>query len=95
MTHQVGIITEIEALLSPDARMDTSLSVVFLKDRRAYKVKREMKNGFLDYSSLPKRKELCEREFRINNKNSPELYLGVVARLAFSTRWNSTPNSRI
>lgn len=78
MTRQSEIIDEIEESLSPDGRIDTALSVVFLKGQRAYKIKREMKNSFLDYSTLQKRKALCEREFHVNRKNSPELYRTVI-----------------
>lgn len=78
MTRQSKIIDEIGKFLSPDGRIDTSFSVVFLKGQRAYKIKRETKNGFLDYSTLQKRKALCEREFLINSKNSPGLYRTVI-----------------
>lgn len=79
MAKQPELIKEIETLLAADGRADTALSVVFFKDRLAYKLKREIKNGFLDYSSLSKRKAMCEREFLINKKNSPDLYNGVAA----------------
>ena len=78
MSCQAAIINELGKLLSPDGRVDTSFSVVFLKGQRAYKVKRESKNGFLDFSTLAKRKFLCGREFEINKRNSPGLYRGVV-----------------
>jgi len=79
MAKQPELIKEIETLLAADGRVDTALSVVFFKDRLAYKLKREIKTGFLDYSTLRKRKAMCEREFLINKKNSPDLYIAVVA----------------
>jgi len=79
MAKQPELIKEIETLLAADGRVDTALSVVFFKDRLAYKLKREIKTGFLDYSTLRKRKAMCEREFLINKKNSPDLYLAVAA----------------
>ncbi|OGR65692.1 MAG: hypothetical protein A2X31_09655 [Elusimicrobia bacterium GWB2_63_22] len=79
MAKQPELIKEIETLLAADGRVDTALSVVFFKDRLAYKLKREIKTGFVDYSTLRKRKAMCEREFLINKKNSPDLYIAVAA----------------
>ena len=79
MNEQAARITEIGTLLSPEKRIDTSFSVIFLKGGKAFKVKRALRNGFLDYSTLEKRRAMCEWEFRINSRNSPELYRGVIA----------------
>ena len=78
MITQAGIIKEIEKILVPDMRIDTTLSVIFLKKNKAYKLKRKIKNNFVDYSSLQKRREFCIKEFVINKRNSPGLYRAVI-----------------
>jgi aminoglycoside phosphotransferase family enzyme/predicted kinase len=56
----------------------THASVVFLTDAFAYKLKKPVKFGFLDYSTLEKRKYYCEREVTLNRRLAPDVYLGVV-----------------
>ena len=57
----------------------THASLVFLTGDYAYKIKRSVDFGFLDYSTLDKRKYFIETELRLNQKIAPELYLGVLA----------------
>ena len=56
---------------------ETHISVVFLNGTNVYKLKKPINPGFLDYSTLAKRKALCREEIRINSLLSKELYLGV------------------
>ncbi|GJL82292.1 MAG: hypothetical protein DHS20C01_19260 [marine bacterium B5-7] len=58
---------------------ETHISWVVLTDRHAFKIKKPVRFGFLDFSTLDKRKNFCEREFSLNSVFSPELYLGVVS----------------
>ena len=58
--------------------VQTHASLVFLTGDYAYKVKKNVNYGFLDYSTLNKRKHFIETEFRLNKKIAPELYLEVV-----------------
>lgn len=53
-------------------------SVVFLAGEWAYKVKKPVNFGFLDYSTLDRRERLCRREVELNARLCPEVYLGVV-----------------
>ena len=47
-------------LLEPGAELrETHISWVFLTDRDAYKVKKPVSMGFLDFSTLEKRREAC------------------------------------
>ncbi|PEQ13782.1 hypothetical protein B2G71_05570 [Novosphingobium sp. PC22D] len=71
----------------PVERIDTHAAVVFLAGERAYKMKRAVKLGYLDFSSLEKRKAVCEAELRLNRRTAPELYLDLVCvgRLADGT----------
>jgi aminoglycoside phosphotransferase family enzyme/predicted kinase len=77
----------IAALLSPDAyphkpdRVElrqTHISYVFLAGDLVYKIKKPLNLGFLDYSTLEKRKHYCEEEVRLNRRLCEATYLGVV-----------------
>src|SRR6516162_5740462 len=56
----------------------THISVVFLAGPSAYKIKKPVNLGFLDFSTLDKRRHFCEEEVRLNRRLAPEVYLGVV-----------------
>jgi aminoglycoside phosphotransferase family enzyme/predicted kinase len=58
--------------------IETHISWVFLCGPYAYKVKKAINLGFLDFSTLEKRKFYCEEELRLNGRLAPELYLAVV-----------------
>lgn len=77
----------IDALSSPDAYPhpadvvevhQTHISVVFLAGPFAYKIKKPVNLGFLDFSTLDKRKHFCEEEVRLNRRLAPQVYFGVV-----------------
>jgi len=53
-----------------------SAVVVFLGDR-AYKVKKPVDLGFLDFSTRENRHRACEREVELNRRLAPDVYLGV------------------
>ncbi len=59
--------------------IQTHISVVFLAGDRVYKVKKPVDFGFLDFTTLEKRKHFCEEELRLNRRLSPGMYLKVVA----------------
>jgi uncharacterized protein len=56
----------------------THISVVFLAGAFAYKVKKPVALGFLDYGTPTRRRHFCHEEYRLNHRLSPEVYLGVV-----------------
>jgi aminoglycoside phosphotransferase family enzyme/predicted kinase len=56
----------------------THISVVFLTGQHAYKIKKPVNLGFLDFSTLDKRRHFCEEEVRLNRRLAPDVYLGVV-----------------
>jgi len=58
--------------------LGTHISDVFLTGDYAYKLKRPLNLGFLDFSSLARRRFYCEEELRLNRRLAPELYLAVV-----------------
>jgi aminoglycoside phosphotransferase family enzyme len=57
---------------------ETHISWVILSGDFAYKIKKPVSFGFLDFSSLELRRHFCEEELRLNRRFSPELYLAVV-----------------
>ncbi len=58
--------------------IQTHASYIFLTGEYAYKVKKNVNYGFLNYSTLAKRKHFIEAEFKLNKKIAPELYLEVL-----------------
>ena len=56
----------------------THISSVVLVDGEAYKIKKPVDFGFLDFSTLAKRRRCCEEEIRLNGRLAPDIYLGVV-----------------
>ena len=58
--------------------IETHISDVFLTGAYAYKLKKPLDLGFLDFSTLEKRRLCCEEELRLNRRLAPELYLEVV-----------------
>jgi hypothetical protein len=87
MIEGVELATLIDALSDPAAYpcapasvevVHTHASVVFLAGDFAYKVKKPVDLGFLDYSTLQKRELMCRAEVELNARLAPEVYLGVV-----------------
>ncbi len=58
--------------------IETHISWVFLCGPYAYKLKKALNLGFLDFTTLDKRKFYCQEELRLNGRLAPELYLAVV-----------------
>jgi aminoglycoside phosphotransferase family enzyme/predicted kinase len=56
----------------------THISAVFLGGPTAYKVKKPINLGFLDFSTLEQRRHFCEEEVRLNRRLAPLVYQGVV-----------------
>ncbi len=59
--------------------LDTHASWVILTGKYAYKIKKDVDFGFLDYTTLEKRKKYCKLEFVLNQALAGELYIGVMA----------------
>ncbi|HUF20421.1 MAG TPA: AAA family ATPase [Burkholderiales bacterium] len=58
--------------------IETHISFVLLTGRFAYKIKKHLDLGFLDFTSLDKRHHFCDEELRLNSRLSPQIYLDVV-----------------
>ena len=58
--------------------IQTHISWVFIASPFVFKVKKTLSLGFLDFSTLEKRRHFCERELKLNRRLAPEIYLDVV-----------------
>jgi uncharacterized protein len=58
--------------------LETHISYVLLTGRYAYKFKKAVDFGFLDFTTLAARRHFCEEELRLNRRLAPALYLEVV-----------------
>src|SRR5688500_9451359 len=56
----------------------THISYVLLTGDFAYQVKKPVNLGFLDFSTLQRRRHFCNEELRLNARGAPGLYLAVV-----------------
>lgn len=76
----------IQGLLRPEAYdhpvstiqlLETHISWVVLTGEYAYKLKKPVNLGFVDFTTLERRRYFCEEEIRLNRRLAPDLYLGV------------------
>jgi aminoglycoside phosphotransferase family enzyme/predicted kinase len=65
-------------------RIDTHISTVVLAGEHAYKLKKPLALGFLDFSTLEAREQACREELRLNRRLAPAVYEAVC-------RVNGTP----
>ena len=56
---------------------ETHISWWFLAGELAYKLKKPLVLGFLDYGSPERRRAMCEAEVRLNRRLARDIYLGV------------------
>lgn len=77
----------VEALMSPFAYekapgvielIQTHISYIFLTKKFVFKVKKAVNFGFLDFSTLDKRKFYCEKELELNRRLCGDMYVEVV-----------------
>jgi hypothetical protein len=77
----------VEALMKPEAYdeksgeielVQTHISFVFLTDKFVYKLKKAVNFGFLDFTTLEKRRFFCEKELEINRRLCGDMYVEVV-----------------
>ncbi|WEK43222.1 MAG: AAA family ATPase [Candidatus Sphingomonas colombiensis] len=58
-------------------RIDTHAAIVFLSGDRAWKMKRPVSLGYLDFSTPARRKAALNTELRLNRRTAPSLYRAV------------------
>ena len=59
--------------------VETHISWILLTGSYAYKIKKPVDLGFLDFSTLEKRRYYCHEELRLNRRTAPQIYMEVVA----------------
>jgi uncharacterized protein len=69
--------SELGAVALPAGVAETHSGVVFLLGDRAYKLKKRVDLGFLDFRSVAVRRAVCHREVELNRRLAPDVYLGV------------------
>ncbi len=67
-------------------RVETHISWVLLAGEFAYKIKKPVDFGFLDFSTLAARRHFCAEELRLNRRHAASIYLEVVAISGSSDR---------
>jgi len=78
----------INALLQSDAYLEetgdikliqTQMSLIFLTKEYVYKIKKPVNLGYLDYTTLERRKYYCQKEIDLNRRLCQNVYLDVVS----------------
>jgi uncharacterized protein len=62
----------------PVQLFETHISFVLLAGGHAYKIKKCVNLGFLDFTTLALRRHFCEEELRLNRRVAPHIYLDIV-----------------
>src|SRR5262245_24163954 len=62
---------------SPTTLVQTHISYVLLAGERVVKLKKPLNLGFLDHTTLDRRRAACEAEVALNRRLTTDLYLGV------------------
>jgi aminoglycoside phosphotransferase family enzyme/predicted kinase len=87
MSNNVESSSLLEALSNPQfypdkpSRVDylqTHISMIFLTGKYVYKIKKPVDLGFVDYTTLDKRRYFCYQELELNRRLSPGIYLEVI-----------------
>ncbi|MDZ7718613.1 MAG: AAA family ATPase [Balneolaceae bacterium] len=81
--HQVDEIEHIQ----------THISHLFLAGSFVYKIKKPVDFGFLDYSTLQKRRKYCQREIELNRRLSDDIYLGVIGIARDNGKYHFEPDN--
>ena len=74
LEHQLGAAQAAGAV----ERIETHISFVMIAGAFAYKIKKAVNLGFLDFTTLARRRHFCEEELRQNRRLAAALYLGLV-----------------
>ncbi|MCC9655885.1 bifunctional aminoglycoside phosphotransferase/ATP-binding protein [Rhodopirellula halodulae] len=63
----------------PPEVIETHISVLFRTKQHVYKLKKDVNLGFLDFSTLDRRKSACQAEIDVNRRLAPHTYEGLVS----------------
>ncbi len=85
--NRAGLPPFIQALLEPAAYphpvdgvrlIETHISWVLIAGAYAYKIKKPLNLGFLDFGTPERRRFCCQEEIRLNRRLAPDIYLDVL-----------------
>jgi hypothetical protein len=65
---------------SPVKHVETHAAHVFLVEDKAFKIKKDVKLPYLDFSTVEKRRAVLEHELAINKPYAPQIYVGIIDR---------------
>jgi aminoglycoside phosphotransferase family enzyme/predicted kinase len=80
LAGRIGELLRPEAFMHPATNLrliETHISWVILAGEYAYKIRKPVNFGFLDFSSVANRHADCEAEIRLNRRLCPDLYRGM------------------
>jgi uncharacterized protein len=75
--------------------IQTHISWVFIAPPFVFKVKKPVNLGFLDFSTLEKRRHFCQREIELNRRLCPEIYLDAVPIYETDSGFSFKPPGKI
>ncbi len=70
---------------------ETHISWVFLAGEYAYKFKKPLDLGFLDFRDPARRLHYCREELRLNTRLAPQIYLDLAGAVATPAGWRVVP----
>lgn len=85
--HRVTLAGKVAFLGRPDSYpgaakhvqiVETHMSLVFLTERFAHKLKKPVRYDFLDFRTLAARRRSCRDEIRLNRRLAPRVYIAAV-----------------
>lgn len=77
MTAELATAAPADPSFASAAVVETHISTLFFVGDRAYKRKKSVRFGFLDFSTAARRRAACQREVELNRRLAPSVYLGV------------------
>src|SRR5436190_760917 len=75
--------------------IQTHISWVFVTTPFVFKVKKAVNLGFLDFSTLEKRRHFCQRELELNRRLCPSVYLDIAPIYKSASGFSFNPQGEI
>lgn len=72
------LVGALQRSLASAELIETHISTLLLAGDCAYKLRKPLALGFLDFSTAARRRADCEEELRLNRRTAPQLYLDVL-----------------
>lgn len=79
----------------PVRRIETHMSWLLLGGEQVLKLKKPVRNAFVDFMSLPRREHNAREELRLNRRLAPRVYLRVLALQWHAGAFSLVPDEQI